>query len=87
MWRVTELKGMYFFLIKKTRYNRAKILTCIIRLQIKLKSLVFLLWIVHNTIHNKTIDEPFNDKKINTHLELGLYFHIFIAQCNYSHAF
>ena len=32
------------------------------------------------------IYKHFNDKKINTYLGVELYIHIFITQCNYSHA-
>jgi hypothetical protein len=32
------------------------------------------------------IYKHFNDKKINIYLGVELYIHIFITQCNYSHA-
>jgi hypothetical protein len=59
----------------------------LLQLQIKLYLITVLLWNIHSAlwnIHsasdNKSMNELLDDKKkLNTHLELELYFHIFIV--------
>jgi hypothetical protein len=52
----------------------------LLQLQIKLYLITVLLWNIHSASDNKSMNELLDDKKkLNTHLEVELYFHIFIV--------